>query len=81
MQLTKLNAGDESTERECVPQRVPPPVVVLTPAGCGELPAQVDTKFRGADLHRENVYLRLSLPLCDRRASDQRVFTVRVPCT
>ena len=47
--------GRESTERECVPQRVPPPAIVLTPAGCGELrvPAQVDPQFLGADLHRE----------------------------
>ena len=50
-------------ERECVPQRVPPPAIVLTPAGCGELrvPAQVDPKFLGADLHREK-RLSVSLP-------------------
>ena len=55
--------GRESTERECVPQRVPQPAIVLTPAGCGELrvPAQVDPKFLGADLHREK-RLSVSLP-------------------
>ena len=53
----------ESTARECVPQRVPPPAIVLTPAGCGQLriPAQVDPKFLGADLHREK-RLPVSVP-------------------
>jgi len=58
----------ESTARECLPQRV------LTPAGCGQLriPAQVDPKFLGADLHREK---RLSVSVTSHCVTDAQVIS------